>query len=353
MGLSGAEARQTTALRPPRRPGPVLACAWAAMSSERKRSAGSYTSLTSISSSAPVASIRRASPAPHRVRPANHGCGQKVANGSPLLRLQARSVALDGREQAPAVARQDAQHPLVGAAGQVSPLRPSGQRSVARQWLRGAWAGSGGAVQIAVQVNRLVQHARRKVRGKGIRQPRSAASWTENRLDPSSQIGTLVPAPGMAIRRWPGSGGGQQALQFGHVARKVFLVSTRLRRSARMVVGVGAGRVPGPRSMRPGVQLGQRAEGLSHHQRGMVGHHAAGPHADARGATGNVAHQHSSGGAGNAEPCCGAWPASSGQKPSFSACWAVRSAIYNASVTVCYLRGRPPDQAWTGQGGGE
>eukprot|EP01034_Spumella_vulgaris_P008853 gene8853-11252_t len=38
-------------------------------------------------------------PRTHRVRPANHGCGQKVANRCTLLRLQARSVALDWRQQ--------------------------------------------------------------------------------------------------------------------------------------------------------------------------------------------------------------------------------------------------------------
>ena len=238
----------------------------------------------------------------HGVGPADHGGGQKIANGCALLRLQARGKVFDGRQQAAAVACEDAQHALVGAAGQKLGLGVGGCRDQGHANHHiGLGPGRRRAVEVAVQVNGLVQHARRKVRGKGIGQAAFGCQLRRKQAgaqQPDGHVGARAGHGNEALARL---GRRQQALQFGHVLRKVV---GRLHAAAAQRAhggGVGAGRAAQAQVDTAGVELGQRAKGFGHHQRRMVGqHHAARAHADALRAPGNVSHQHGGGRAGNA-----------------------------------------------------
>ena len=53
------------------------------------------------------------------IRPTDHRGGEEVVDGSPLLRMQLLAKALHGRRQAAPVAAEDAEHALIGAAGEV------------------------------------------------------------------------------------------------------------------------------------------------------------------------------------------------------------------------------------------
>jgi hypothetical protein len=110
-----------------------------------------------------------------------------------------------------------------------------------------------------------------------------------------------VPAPGVAIS-FGRAGARPAGAAIGHVARKVLHRLHAVAAQRAHGHGVGAGRAAQAQVDAAGVQLGQGAEGLGHHQRRVVGqHHAAGADADALGAAGDVAHQHGRGRGGDAD----------------------------------------------------
>ena len=93
----------------------------------------------------------------------------------------------------------------------------------------------------------------------------------------------------------------QQALQLGHIARKIVFRFVAVTAQGTHGHRIGPRRTAQAQVDAPGVELGQGAKGLGHHQRGMVGqHHAARTHTHALRTAGDVAHQHRRGGAGNA-----------------------------------------------------
>ena len=107
----------------------------------------------------------------HRVGPAYHGGAQKVGNTSALGRRALRHKPGLRRLHAPALAAQHAQHALVNAAGQELRLVVAGrcdQRHPDGHIGRGQVRR--GLEQAPVQVERLHQEARRKVRCKSIGQ---------------------------------------------------------------------------------------------------------------------------------------------------------------------------------------
>ena len=152
-----------------------------------------------------------------------------------------------------------------------------------------------------VQLDRLQQHARREVRGKGVGQALLGRQLRRK------QAGAQQPDRHLGARTGHGDDGlprlhrPEQALQLADLAREVVFGFDVVAAQGLHGGAVGAGRAAQAQVDAAGVELGQRAEGLGHDQRRVVGQHdAARADADALRAPCDMAHQHGRGRTGDA-----------------------------------------------------
>ena len=146
---------------------------------------------------------------------------------------------------------------------------------------------------ITVGANRLMHVARRKVRGKGVRQAAYASQLGAEQAgteQPDRHLG-VIPRHGdhFLIRRaWA-----EVAHQFLDIIWEVVGAARALAAQGAGGHLVRAGRTPQAKVDTAGIEAGQGAELLGNYQWCVVGqHHPAGADADGRGAAGQVAEQH-------------------------------------------------------------
>jgi hypothetical protein len=218
----------------------------AAMSSERRRRSGSKMSQTSMNSSAPVISARRDRPS-DPLGPADDRRRQEVADGGALFGAQAGHEVFDRRLQPAPVAGEDAEHPLVVAAGEVFGFVVGGGRDERDADDHVGFGELGGGLELAaVELDGLQHLARREVRGEGVGQaPLGGQAGREQAgaEDPDRHLGV---GAGHRHHALAGLHRAEELLHLGDFAGKSSSVSTRSRRSARIVMpsvpGRGRGR---------------------------------------------------------------------------------------------------------------
>src|SRR5262249_33033989 len=100
--------------------------------------------------------------------------------------------------------------------------------------------------------NAVIKSAGAKCEAKPKGNPIAAASCALNVLEPNNQIGTCVPAPGIARTRWPSSISPKYFCSSKTSSGKLSALEDFSRRNARIVNGSVPGARPNPKSILPG-----------------------------------------------------------------------------------------------------
>ncbi len=239
---------------------------------------------------------------PYRLGAADDGGSEKVLNRGALLRVKLFQIVRHRRRQSAALPGENAQHALIGAAGEK--LR-----------LFVGWRGDQGHADddvgtrqrgrrpelLPIQLQRLMQQARREVRGEGIRQPPLRRKPRRKQAGAQQPDGHLCSRTGHGDQTLTGLGRSEQMLQLGHIARKVFFALDAVAAQGAHGQRIGARRASKTQVDAPRIQLGEGAKGFGHDQRRVIGQHdAPRPHADALRAADHITHQHRRGRTGHA-----------------------------------------------------